>query len=258
MTSAEPPVFYPQYCFFLSPTFNKWCPLRATDIHDLASHPGFEGQDVFFSLNHPIKWVRVVGVVVAVDAFHGRRVYTVDDSTGQCIECSVEVPKPPKTGARDEDPARNPAAADAAQDTVSDVPADIDVGMVVDVKGRVNLFRDRKQIKILKVQRVGSTEREVQFWNKIVDFRRDVLCRPWVLDRRDVRQAKKQHLADVDTEERRKRRRERDDVLRREDVNRRLNRVARHPTAEVVHREPSTKSMGGKAHGGGLSDALGL
>ncbi|RYP67709.1 hypothetical protein DL771_007116 [Monosporascus sp. 5C6A] len=256
--NVEPPVFYPQYCFYLSPTFNKWCPLRATDIQDLASHPGFEGQDVFFSLNHPIIWVRVVGVVVAVDAFHGRRVYTVDDSTGQCIECSLEVPKPAKTGARDEEPARNPAAADAAQGAVPDVPADIDVGMVIDVKGRVKLFRDRKQIKILKVQRVGSTEREVQFWNKVGDFRRDVLCRPWVLDRRDVRRAKKHHLADVDAEERRKKRKERDDVLRREDANRRLNRVGRHPTVELVHREPSTKPMGGKAHGDSQFDALGL
>ncbi|RYP52321.1 hypothetical protein DL768_002533 [Monosporascus sp. mg162] len=256
--NAETPVFYPQYCFYLSPTLNKWCPLRATDIHDLASHPGFEGQDVFFSLNHPIKWVRVVGVVVAVDEFHGRRVYTVDDSTGQCIECSVEVPTPPKPGARDEEPARNPAATDATQGTVSDVPADIDVGMVVDVKGRVKLFRDIKQIEILKMQRVGSTEREVQFWNKIEGFRRDVLCRPWVLDRRDVRQAKKQYLADVDAEERRKRRKERDDVLRREDANRRLNRAGQHPTAKPMHREPSTKSMGGKAHGDGQSDSLGL
>ena len=163
-------------------------------------------------------WVRIVGVVVAVDEFYGRRVYTVDDSTGECVECSVEIPKPAKPerlgdGAGAGAAGRNTTMQGTAPAAPTpDIPTDMDVGMVVDVKGRVKLFRDRKQIRIVKAQRVASTAQEVQFWNRIRDFRRDVLARAWVLDRREVHRAKNQHLADlagVDAEERRKRRRER-------------------------------------------------
>lgn len=213
-------------------------------------------------MNHPIIWARIVGVVVAVDDFYGHRVYTVDDSTGECIECSVEVPKPPKTPKPEAQDASglargNSSSKDAT--AVADVlAAEIDVGTVVDVKGRVKLFRDRKQIKIQKAQCVGSTAQEVQFWGKIQDFRRDVLSRPWLLDRRDVRRAKKQHLADVDAEERRRRRKERDDLLRRDEATRRREKVNGHSTTDLVHRQSPTKPKGGRAYGEGQYDALGL
>ena len=45
--------------------------------------------------NHPVKWVRVTGVIVAVDEYAGRNVYTVDDSSGMCIECVCVTPTPP-------------------------------------------------------------------------------------------------------------------------------------------------------------------
>lgn len=232
----------------------------------------FSGQDVFFSLNHPIIWVRVIGVVVAIDDFYGHRVYTIDDSTGECIECSVETPKPPKPGgkeakavARGGDSSSSGNATAQGTTTVSDdvLAADIDVGMVVDVKGRVKLFRDRKQIKIQKVQRIGSTAQEVQFWNKIQDFRRDVLSRPWLLDKRDVRRAKKQHLADVDAEERRRRRKEKHKVLlRQEEADRRrgIGKANSHATTatDLVHRQSPAKSKSGSTHGDGQYDALGL
>ncbi|OTB09517.1 hypothetical protein M426DRAFT_316060 [Hypoxylon sp. CI-4A] len=208
MTSAEPLVYYPAYCFHLSPTINKWCPLRAADIQGLDTRPGFEGDNVFFFLNHPIRWVRVVGVVVAIDEFYGRRNYTIDDSTGACIECSLDVPKPidrrQQNGAGVQPTVVPPNPA-------PDPHSDIDVGMVVEVKGSTRLFRDEKQIKINKLQRTRSTAQEVQFWNKIRDFRNDVLSRPWVLEKREVRRCKKQHMADADEEERKKKKRKNGD-----------------------------------------------
>lgn len=48
--------------------------------------------------NHPVKWVRITGVVVAVDEFKGKKVFTVDDSSGMCIECTAVAP-PPATDA---------------------------------------------------------------------------------------------------------------------------------------------------------------
>lgn len=205
-----------------------------------------------------------MGVVVAVDDFYGHRVYTVDDSTGECIECSVEVPKPPKPGAREtSEVARGDSSSKdetKGTSTVADVlAAEIDVGTVVDVKGRIKLFRGRKQLKIQKAQCVRSTAQEVQFWNKLQDFRRDVLSRPWLLDRREVRRAKKQHLADVDAEERRRRRKERDgNILRRDEVNRQREKVDGHSATDLVHRQSSTRSKSGRTFGEGQYDALGL
>ncbi|KAI0113186.1 hypothetical protein F4814DRAFT_420855 [Daldinia grandis] len=193
MTSAESLIFYPAYCFHLSPTINKWCPLRAADIHGLEGRPGFEGDNVFFSLNHPIRWVRIVGVVVGIDEYYGHRNYTVDDSTGACIECSIDIPKPADSRYRN-----------GAEDPAPDPYSEIDIGMVVEVKGSTKVFREQKQIKVQKLQRVGSTNQEVQFWNKIRNFREDVLSKPWVLEKKEVRRCKKQYMADVDSKERKK------------------------------------------------------
>lgn len=44
MTDAGQPELYPQYCFHLSPTINRWCHLQIADILRLTSHPGFRGE----------------------------------------------------------------------------------------------------------------------------------------------------------------------------------------------------------------------
>ncbi|KAI1827009.1 hypothetical protein F4861DRAFT_464486 [Xylaria intraflava] len=207
MTTAPSLVYYPQYCFHLSPTINKWCPFRAIDIAGLECRAGFEDIDVFFALNHPIRWVRIIGVVVAVDDYYGHRVYTVDDSTGKCIECALAMPNAianktnPHNGGHSRD-AERPAGHVAVTDTTPSIttttpPTDIDVGMTVDVKGSVKLFRGQRQIKIQKVTRVLSTNQEVLFWDKIRDFRRDVLSQPWVLKDREVRRCRKLQQAEA-------------------------------------------------------------
>ncbi|KAI1847587.1 hypothetical protein JX266_006439 [Neoarthrinium moseri] len=215
MTSAAVPDYeeYPQYCYHLSPTITKWCPFRASDIPQLRWHPGFQGQDdTFFHLNHPIRWVRVVGVVVAIDSFQTRRVYTVDDSTGVCIECSVSIPQP----ADPKHTAHTAVKAESAAEPAADLYPDVDVGMVVDVKGNLKLFRDQKVIKIQKLQRIRSTNQEVQFWNKIRDFRSEVLSKPWVLDRKVLRRLEKENKTDADSKgrENKKRRHRREEDAR--------------------------------------------
>lgn len=44
MSDASRTENYPRYCFHLSPTLNAWCPLRASEIHGLEQHAGFEGE----------------------------------------------------------------------------------------------------------------------------------------------------------------------------------------------------------------------
>ncbi|KYK54981.1 Protein stn1 [Drechmeria coniospora] len=164
---------YPRYCFHLSPTVNKWCLFRACEIHALDQRPGFEGEGFYFHRNLPIKWVRIVGVVVAIDEYAGRRVYTIDDSSAACIEALVSL------------------AATKDADGPSLYP-DIDVGAVVDVKGSLSTFRNERQIKIEKMFLVRGTTQEVTLWEKRGTFRRDVLDTPWVLSLREVRRCRKE------------------------------------------------------------------
>ncbi|ROW03544.1 hypothetical protein VSDG_01464 [Cytospora chrysosperma] len=184
MTKEGDLPIYPQYCFHLSETINKFCPLRSIDIESLTRHPGFEGQDVFFHLNHPVRWVRITGVVVAVDEFGTRRIYTVDDSSGVCIECTVDLPKfgPSIKLDSKEQPVTGKAR----------VPDEVDVGTLVDIRGGLTLFRGNKQIKIEKATIIRSTEQELVYWEKVQAFRLEVLDRAWRLTDKEVRRCRKE------------------------------------------------------------------
>lgn len=143
------------------------------------------GQDVFFYLNHPVKWVRITGMVVAVDEFGPRRIYTVDDSSGVCIECIVNLPKPEpdiELGSKEQKTA-------TGKPLVSD---EVDVGTVVDMAGGLALYRGNKQIKIERATIVRSTEHEIRYWEKARDFKLKVLDSPWELTDKEVRKCRKE------------------------------------------------------------------
>ncbi|KAJ9151236.1 hypothetical protein NKR23_g3305 [Pleurostoma richardsiae] len=215
--AEEKAPIYPQYCFRLSPTISRWCPLRAADIERLTSHPGFAGQDLFFYLNHPIKWARVAGVVVAIDEYYGRRIYTIDDSSGACIECTVTAPvtQPAVAGVTAAGAATGnatgttskptstsrPEGGQAKEETKQSVKAEppqvpipdgLDVGSIVDVKGGLKLFREYKQIKAEKIVVLRSTEQEVALWEKLRQFHDDVLSKPWALEDKQVRKCRRE------------------------------------------------------------------
>ncbi|KAG8406925.1 hypothetical protein J3459_018526 [Metarhizium acridum] len=204
---------YPRYCFHLSPTANNWCLLRVSDIHALKQHAGFEGENFFFYRNLPIKWVRVVGPVVAVDDFYGRRVYTVDDSSGKCIEAMINTQPPaPVNNVAALQCQPGTAACDAAKPSalnILDPPGpygNVDVGDVVDVKGALSTFRDEKQIKIEKLVIVKSTAQEVKMWERRSKFRHEVLDNPWILSDKEIRRCRKEAEASQAGLERKKKR----------------------------------------------------
>ncbi|TVY85506.1 CST complex subunit STN1, partial [Lachnellula suecica] len=183
--TSNPPI-YPEYCHELSPTLNLWCRLRATDIHALVSRGMFSnGRPLYHYGNHPIKWVRVTGVIVAVDEFYGRRVYTLDDSSGMCIECTCPVPVPAKATVTKPSAAKGlpPTVTKAEGPTVTNpnIPWDnVDVGTVVKIKGGIKEFREQRQVEIIKVEVLGGTALEVKCWDEALVFRREVLGVPWV------------------------------------------------------------------------------
>ncbi|KAK4195211.1 hypothetical protein QBC40DRAFT_211959 [Triangularia verruculosa] len=189
--SAPPELeFYPQFCFHLSPTIGRWCHLRATDIAALTFNPGFEGQDVYFYGNHPIKWARIAGVVVAIQEFAHRIIYTIDDSSGATIECVVATPPQFPAVTNYKTPRDPNLSADGKPLPKIDGP--IDVGHIIDIKGGISIFRDVKQIRAEKITHLRTTEQEAVFWGKIALLRKEVLCRPWVLDSREVRKLRRE------------------------------------------------------------------
>ncbi|KAI9654448.1 MAG: hypothetical protein M1831_005414 [Alyxoria varia] len=89
--ASLPASIYPAFCFKASPTYNKWVKLTAADVHALRREPGFEGQNVFFHLNHPLRYVYLCGPVVAIDFITSRYVlFTLDDSSGANVEIKIE------------------------------------------------------------------------------------------------------------------------------------------------------------------------
>lgn len=244
--TAEPsePELYPQYCFHLSPTINRWCHFRAADIVRLTSHPGFQGQDIFFHLNHPIKWVRICGIVVDHREIAGRQIYTIDDSSGTVIDCVLNVPRSSKgpdpiVGA----PEWNyKARENTAGRKLASVDAPIDLGHILDVKGSVNIFRDQKQIIPDKIKHIRTTEQEALFWGKVAQLRRDVLDRPWFLDTKVVRKLRRE--AEGTQLRRRGTGLERQDTKRRRDVTDLGEPAHPRPRNHETGLEPSNKRRG--------------
>lgn len=165
---------------------------------------------MYFHRNLPIKWVRIVGVVVAVDEFAGRRAFTIDDSSGACIEALIPLTTAPKTASNESDAAVTAAAAAAPVGPLAQpvTPYDhIDVGAVVDVKGALTTFRDAKQLQVEKMTALRGTAAEMKLWAKRAAFRRDVLDAPWILPERTVRRCRKEAERTEAEAERRRRRR---------------------------------------------------
>lgn len=141
------------------------------------------GRRLYHHSNHQIMWVRLSGIIVSVHECVGRTIFTLDDSSGMCIDCTSLTPKPSRFST-------NPAVEKVGKNGPTilrpKIPwEDMDVGVVVIIKGGVTTFRDQKQIDIVKVEVLRGTDEEVKFWNNALGFRQNVLSAPWVLTKRE-------------------------------------------------------------------------
>ncbi|KAA6414881.1 MAG: hypothetical protein FRX48_01631 [Lasallia pustulata] len=198
--STAPLTFYPAYCFCASPTFNTWARVTATEVHSLQQHKGFEGQKIYFHLNHPIRWIRLVGVIVAFDAYPTRWILTIDDSSGETLElmCPRAAGNPTNTAtvAVDENngakvPPDN-LRADRDNHTVGTTAtglslnlADVDIGSIVKVKGGITEFRGVKQMALEKLSILRTTNDEAAAWSERSHFHATILSHPWLVSREE-------------------------------------------------------------------------
>ncbi|KAL9043920.1 MAG: hypothetical protein Q9214_002909 [Letrouitia sp. 1 TL-2023] len=202
-------VFYPAYCFNLSPTYNTWVKLTAADVHRLTTTPGFKGtgcygQDLYFVLNHPINYVRLVGVVVAFNVQETRYIITLDDSSGATIEvtCKRQAPKPTTNlysfnaaTAREALPPFGTNLDDGGGYGIA--PSNnrielggIDIGSVVKVKGVVGEYRGEKQLMLERIFLIRTTTEEAAAWAEYSALHKKVLSKPWVVSKEEERRAK--------------------------------------------------------------------
>ncbi|KAL8702169.1 MAG: hypothetical protein Q9224_000131 [Gallowayella concinna] len=199
---SGPLVFYPSYCFGLSPTFHTWARLTATDVHTLEFRSGFEGQNIYFHANHPIQWVRLVGVIVAFDVYPNRIIMTLDDSSGLPIEIFCRKNTNHSTSGIDTSVGNHGVITlnrvsvpkdDAHVCITSEGKVNLhafDVGSVVKIKGGISEFRGEKQVTLERISLVRTTNEEAALWVDNATFHTDVLSRPWVVSDHEQRLAK--------------------------------------------------------------------
>ncbi|KAJ5613163.1 hypothetical protein N7510_006357 [Penicillium lagena] len=185
-------VFYPAFCFKASPTHFAWVKMAAVDVHRLRRQPGFEGQNIFFYNNHPIRFVSFVGLIVARTEITRRTILTLDDSSGATIDVAVLQAEPEKSSA-------TAAAAQAASSTTkypstvtptthisATERTELDIttltpGTSVRVKGTLSQFRSRMQLNLERYELIRDTNAEMEFLDSRLRFLVEVLSKPWVL-----------------------------------------------------------------------------
>ncbi|KAL8969544.1 MAG: hypothetical protein Q9197_004282 [Variospora fuerteventurae] len=163
------------------------------------------GQNTYFHLNHPIRWVRLVGLIVALDVYPNRLTMTLDDSSGLtidvfCRKATSAAAAPAVSNTTVECSAAithnhdaKPAHGDLIFTTNEGYKVDLegfDIGSVVKVKGGISEFRGEKQITLERISLVRTTNEEASGWTENAAFHRDILSQPWVVSESDQQQAR--------------------------------------------------------------------
>ncbi|PGH08518.1 hypothetical protein AJ80_07838 [Polytolypa hystricis UAMH7299] len=188
---GEPYTFYPAFCHKLSPTFFRWVKMRAVDVHRLQRRNGFEGQNLYFHLNHPIQFICVAGIILTRDEQARRTILVLDDSTGSCLEiiCSKALTAPLPSTTTTHPPSTTSTSTSAHQTSTTHLPLDITPlipGVTAKLKGTLTTFRGMLQLHLERYALLPDTNAEVTFWDARTRFLVDVLSVPWVVGQEEV------------------------------------------------------------------------
>ncbi|KAH0612346.1 uncharacterized protein H6S33_010398 [Morchella sextelata] len=168
---GEEAPFYPRRLFDYSPTFTAPLPLTAHDIHTtLTAHPLFAGQNILHHNNHPVHVVRIVGLLVALDTYDIRHALVLDDGSGATIDAMIW--------------RQRREGAGGVPGMAVELPEEAVVGCVLGVEGVVGVFRGVRQVEVQRLWVLRDTAEEVAAWAEVLEMRRGVLSRPWVLEER--------------------------------------------------------------------------
>jgi hypothetical protein len=157
------------------------------------------GQKIFFYKNHPIRFVSVVGIIVARNEITRRTILTLDDSSGSTLEIVIPHADPnayartgpaqSSNGAVQTDVSAantsgiqsNQAIHVSATDRTTLDVSSLVPGTTVKVKGTLSMYRQTMQLQLERFVLVPDTNAEMQFVDERVQFLVEVLSVPWVL-----------------------------------------------------------------------------
>ncbi|EMC98495.1 hypothetical protein BAUCODRAFT_66325 [Baudoinia panamericana UAMH 10762] len=179
---------YPKRYFNASQTWDHWNPLTATDIHALRTESGFEGQKIYFFGYHPIRYTRVVGILVDIELRGRYTILTIDDSSGACIDVKIEARRVTR-GDNAECPSNTTVDNVDIHVIIGSGPTihlhrkPLEIGSVLKVKGTISAFRGVRQIELKRLFTVDDTNAEARAWAETAKWKRDVLAEDWILTR---------------------------------------------------------------------------
>lgn len=221
---------YPKRYFNASPTWFAWNNLTAADVNSLRTEPGFEGQQIYFHLNHPIRFVRLVGLIVDIEIKAGKHILiSLDDSSGACIEIKTSL-RQVKEDDHDEYPSNTlvdnlDVHTNLGATSVCINKQPIEIGTIVKAKGTLDSFRNTCQLKLERIWVVKDTNEEVKAWSETANWKRDVLSKPWVLTREQREKIDEQIARDESKERERSKRKRAHDAKYAEKKKRKLEKV---------------------------------
>ncbi len=188
--------FYPAYCYPASSTYFIWVKLTCYDIHhhlktraENHQHQSSTGNPLYFYLNHPIQFVQLTGIVVAVEDFHPHIfLFTLDDSSGSTIDVVGRKPKPqlqddtiaPLTNT--DTSAKVTAQTKPEDDLSSLLPllTTLTIGSTVLAKGTLSRFRSSLQLNLLRLTPITPIQ-ELRLISSRTTFLLSTLGKPWSL-----------------------------------------------------------------------------
>jgi hypothetical protein len=159
--------FYPRELWQHSPVYNSFVKLFAKDIHTLQASPDGQptvnyhlmtgAENIRFWLNHPIRWVQVIGIIIALTQKEKSDVLLrktsiitnveVDDSSGETIELVIAQEEHRKMMPdRDDDEAQERLWKRRRKH------GHIDVGSLIKVKGEII---ERWHVRKVHVMKLG-------------------------------------------------------------------------------------------------------
>ena len=211
------------------------------------------GQNIFFYLNHPIRFVCVVGLIVARTDVYKRTILTLDDSSGATIDIVVlkadpnhqtpgqqeypeeedEEEQVPTTETKPQQQQQQQCQPEKELHLTNTTQATLDIsrltpGTVVKFKGTLSNFRSRMQLHLERFFPIPDTNAEMRFLSQRIRFLVEVLSVPWVLSEEEItglhhEAEHEEERVELELEQEQRRRRKR--VEREERDQRRIQRM---------------------------------
>lgn len=217
---------------------------------------------MYFHLNYPIRFISLTAPIISIESITDR--YTIlelDDGSGSTIVVKITRLSKHQLLENQVDNASNTNVENVnivSRIGVFDVFVDghkkLDIGTVIKVKAVIGEFRNMKQLELKRIYVIRTTGEEVKEWTEVARWKRDILSKPWFLS--------PQKLKDLDNEDARQRRKQRDTEKKRREYNKAMEeKLAKRREKMEKHEakvEKRRKAIEDDLNGGALrgSDVL--